>query len=153
VRRPLVLAAVVVATLSACSPSSSCPEPSARGEISFQGGAALSVAIASTDAERAQGLMGFTTLPADEGMAFEFDGPTDSTFWMKDTLIPLAVAFIDGDTVVAIREMSPCRADPCRSYSAGAPYTLAVEANAGWYRDHGIEVGDRVDGFTKPSCS
>ncbi len=152
-RRPLVVFIVVVATLSACTSTPDCPGGSARGRISFQSGAALTVAIASDDAARAEGLMGVSSLPSDEGMAFEFGGSTEATFWMKDTLIPLAVAFVDGDTVVAIREMTPCRADPCRSYSAGAPYTLAVEANAGWYRDHGIEVGDRVDEFRQPRCS
>jgi uncharacterized membrane protein (UPF0127 family) len=145
---------VVLVLLTACSHDQGCPGTTPPGTITFHGGHELTVAIASTEATRAKGLMGVTDLPADHGMAFEFGGAsTEASFWMKDTLIPLSVAFIDGDRVVAIREMTPCHADPCRSYSAGAPYTLAVEANAGWFRDHGIEVGDRVDNVSGPNCA
>ena len=63
---------------------------------SFDGSdAVLYVDLAKTAQEQAKGLMGIEMLPADEGMAFVFDGPTDSTFWMKDTLIPLSIAFVD----------------------------------------------------------
>ena len=45
---------------------------------------------------------------------------------------------------MTIREMTPCEADPCPTYGADAPYTTAIEANAGWFADHGTEVGDEV---------
>jgi uncharacterized protein len=103
------------------------------------------VDIADTDAAREHGLMGVTDLPEDQGMAFVWDAPTDASFWMKDTLIPLSVAFVDERRrVIAVREMTPCAADPCPTYDAGAPYTTAVEANAGWFEDHGVEPGDRM---------
>ncbi len=86
-----------------------------------------------------------TTLPADDGMAFVWTAPTASTFWMKDTLIPLSIAFVDADgKIVSISDMQPCDADPCPTYASAAPYTMAVEANAGWFADHGIGTEDRV---------
>ncbi len=104
---------------------------------------ALNVDVADTDAERAEGLMGVEELPPDDGMAFVFDEPTDTSFWMKDTVIPLSIAFVDADdTIVTILEMTPCEADPCPTYEAAAPYVLAIEANGGWFDGHAIAVGD-----------
>ena len=57
----------------------------------------VTVEAADTPAEREHGLMGRTSLDTDEGMVFVFDGPTDGSFWMKDTLIPLSIAFWDED--------------------------------------------------------
>jgi uncharacterized membrane protein (UPF0127 family) len=76
-------------------------------------------------------------------MAFVWDQPVTASFWMKDTLIPLAIAFVAQDgRIVTIAEMTPCRADPCPTYPAAAPYVLAVEANAGWFDRHAIGEGD-----------
>jgi uncharacterized protein len=149
--RLLVLALAV--GLTACGSGHACPDPSATGTIRFARGATLTVRFASTDAERAKGLMGVKDLPPDEGMAFEFDAPTRARFWMKDTLIPLSVAFVRDSEVVSLREMMPCAADPCATYGSSAPYTLAIEANAGWFADHGIEEGDRVGAVTGPVCA
>ena len=97
--------------------------------------------------------MGVTDLPENHGMAFRWDAPTEATFWMKDTLIPLSIAFVGEDgTVIAVREMAPCTADPCTTYGADGPYTMAIEANANWFEDHGIAVGDRVT-FLGQICS
>lgn len=109
------------------------------------GAASLRVEIAGDNASRAKGLMGVASLPPNQGMAFVWDAPTEGTFWMKDTLIPLSIAFVGQDgRVVTIRDMSPCEADPCTTYAATAPYTWAVEANAGWFERHGVEVGDEA---------
>jgi uncharacterized membrane protein (UPF0127 family) len=82
-------------------------------------------------------------LAPDDGMAFVFDDPVTTTFWMKDTLIPLSVAFVGEDgRVVSIADMEPCEADPCPTYAATGPYTLAVEANLGWFADHSVAAGD-----------
>jgi uncharacterized membrane protein (UPF0127 family) len=113
----------------------------------------LQVEVADTDAERQQGLMGVTRLPENHGMAFVWDTPTDSTFWMKDTLIPLSIAFIDaGGKVVTLLDMTPCTADPCQQYAATAPYVTAIEANAGWFEEHHVETGDDV-GLAPQMCS
>ena len=89
--------------------------------------------------------MNVTALQPDDGMAFVWAEPTTSTFWMKDTLIPLSIAFVNPDgTIVSISDMQPCHADPCPTYASAAPYTMAVEANVGWFADHGIGREDRV---------
>ena len=116
-------------------------------EVSFDlgpgGEVTLDVRVADSEDERSRGLMGLDSLRADEGMAFVFDGPTDGSFWMKDTLIPLSIAFVDDrGTIVTIREMEPCRHDPCPTYGADASYVLAVEANAGYFERMGITEGD-----------
>jgi uncharacterized membrane protein (UPF0127 family) len=78
-------------------------------------------------------------------MAFVWDAPTEATFWMKDTLIALSIAFVDqNDRVLTVREMTPCQADPCPTYAAAAPYVTAIEANANWFEDHGVQEGDRI---------
>jgi uncharacterized protein len=109
-------------------------------------GAVIHVDVADTRAEQRRGLMGVEHLPADEGMAFVYDEPVQHRFWMKDTLIALSIAFVDDSArVVGIREMEPCRADPCPTYGIGRPYVLAVEANRGWFHGHGVEVGTRAE--------
>ena len=102
--------------------------------------------IAETDAARQRGLMGRTSLARDAGMAFLFDAPVEAGFYMKDTLIPLSIAFWGQDSaIVAILDMEPCRADPCPDYFAGRAFVGAAEANQGFFAEHGIGVGDRVE--------
>ncbi|HVF08437.1 MAG TPA: DUF192 domain-containing protein [Actinomycetota bacterium] len=136
-----------ITMLAACTGGST-PDGPAFGTVTFEGGASLEVRIADDDEERRRGLMGVTSLAADEGMVFEFPEPTDGSFWMQDTLIPLSIAFIDElGHVVTVLEMEPCTEEPCPAYAARAPYVLAVEANAGWFDEHGVEEGDRMEGF------
>jgi uncharacterized protein len=137
-------AGIAVFLLVACS-SSAATQPSSlrQGVVVFDGSERLNVRIAETEQERQTGLMHVMALPLDDGMAFVFDGPVTETFWMKDTLIPLSVAFVGADgRVVSIADMQPCAADPCPTYAASGPYTIAVEANLGWFADHGIRAGD-----------
>lgn len=118
----------------------------------FSPGTELHVAIASDDASRERGLMGVTDLGPDDGMAFTWDTPQDATFWMKDTLIPLSIAFVGQDgTVITVKEMTPCAADPCQTYAADGPYTTALEANANWFEDHHVGVGDPMT-LTAAGC-
>jgi uncharacterized membrane protein (UPF0127 family) len=130
--------------LVACSSSSTTAASSLpRGVVVFDGSERLNVRIARTEQERQTGLMHVMGLAEDDGMAFVFDGPVTETFWMKDTLIPLSVAFVDQDgRVVSIADMQPCAEDPCRTYAAAGPYAVAVEANLGWFADRSIVAGD-----------
>ena len=106
----------------------------------------VSVEAADTPAERAQGLMGRTSLEADGGMVFIFDGATDGSFWMKDTLIPLSIAFWDeSGRIVGIQDMDPCTSDPCPTYRSPEPYVGALEVNQGFFEEHGVVIGDRVE--------
>lgn len=110
----------------------------------------LTVELAETDAQRQYGLMERGALPADGGMLFLYPEPQDSTrgFWMYRTLIPLDIAFLDGDgKILDIQTMRPC-ASPnprtCRLYSPGVAFHGGLEMNAGWFEGHGVEVDDRV---------
>ena len=106
----------------------------------------MELGVARTPEARANGLMDVESLPKDGGMAFLWDAPTTEAFWMKDTLIPLSVAFFDADgRITAILDMTPCRADPCELYRAPGPYAGAMEMNRGAFDRLGVEVGDTVE--------
>ena len=145
-RSPLVLLLLVASGCSADPAVRSDPAGPAEVVVRTDAGErSLSVRVADSEAERAQGLMGVHDLPTDEGMAFVFEEPSTSTFWMRDTPIPLAIAFVGEDGhILTITEMTPCPSDPCHTYAADGPYTLAVEANAGWFGANGVAVGDQV---------
>jgi uncharacterized membrane protein (UPF0127 family) len=89
--------------------------------------------------------MGRRSLAPNAGMVFLYAGDTDAGFWMKDTLIPLSIAFADEKgRIVSILQMTPCRADPCRVYRARAPYRVALEVNRGAFRRWGVGLGDVI---------
>jgi uncharacterized protein len=107
---------------------------------------AMPVWVADDDLLRQRGLMDRTSLRPDAGMLFVFEVPTDSGFWMKNTLIPLSIAFIDDDgQVLETLDMEPCEADPCRVYTPGVTYRYALEANRGFFDDHGVTAGWTID--------
>jgi uncharacterized membrane protein (UPF0127 family) len=79
-------------------------------------------------------------------MAFLWDEPVETSFWMKDTLIPLSIAFWDQRRrIVAIRDMEPCRNEPCPRYGPDEPFLGALEVNQGFFDRHGVEIGDRIE--------
>ena len=107
------------------------------------GDATLTVEVARTSAERALGLMKRSSLAADHGMIFIWDQPTRSAFWMKNTLIPLSVAFIAADgTIIDIQQMQPQTTDP---HAPGQDYLYAVEANQGYFSEHGVTPGSKLE--------
>ncbi len=98
------------------------------------------VEIADTPELRARGLMHREALAEDHGMLFIFEQDVQVPFWMKDTLIPLSIAFIAADgTIVDIKDMQPL--DLSLVYSQ-APYRYALEVNQGFFAAHGIGIGD-----------
>ena len=109
------------------------------------GSARVRVEIADTDPLRERGLMGRTSLADDAGMLFQWPEDTTSSFWMKDTLIPLSIAFVSVDgRVLALLDMEPCRADPCPTYDPHVSYRMALEAKQGAFVRWGVRVGDRA---------
>jgi hypothetical protein len=97
--------------------------------------------IASTDEEKSRGLMGRKHLPEDQGMLFMYLTSVKPQFWMKDTLIPLSVAFIDHtNTIIEIRDMEPLSE---ARVSSRAPVRFALEVNQGWFEKNNIRPGDR----------
>ena len=106
----------------------------------------LEVEVADDASERETGLMGRESLPDDGGMAFLWADPIRASFWMKDTLIPLSIAFWGEDGgIVSILDMDPCRADPCPTYDPGVPFVGALEVNQGFFDDRGVASGDVVE--------
>ena len=92
----------------------------------------MTVAVASTDAEQSRGLSGVTGLDGIDGMLFVFSTPTDVRFWMKNTLIPLDIAFFDSDgALIDAMTMPVCDEDPCPTYGPTGSFDWAVEAPAG----------------------
>ncbi len=119
------------ATTTAAAPSPNDLAAFDRQEVRV-GDEEWTVAVAATEEQRAQGLMLVTALDAVDGMLFVF--PSDGTggFWMKDTLIPLDIAFFDVDgRLVDVLSMVPCEEDPCLVYRPSGAYRYALEANPG----------------------
>jgi uncharacterized protein len=105
----------------------------------------VSLEVAADEAARERGLSKRTELSPGTGMVFLFPADTSVAFWMKDTLVPLQIAFVGGDgRVVGLFEMPPCRADPCPTYAPTRPYRYAVELPSGAFTAAGIREGDRV---------
>ena len=100
------------------------------------------VEVAKAPEERAKGLMGRTHLGKDEGMLFIFENEDYHGFWMKDTLIPLSIAFLDKEgQIVAITEMKPLTLS---THNPPQPILYALEMNRGWFTLNGIKVGDVI---------
>ncbi len=115
--------------------------------VRFQGSGGrtvdLAVEIADTPEERQRGLMSRESLPPDQGMLFDFGGETQAGFWMKDTKVPLSIAFISAAGVLLdIQDMAPLTTN--LHYPPGA-YAYAVEANQGWFAGHGVAAGSRAE--------
>jgi uncharacterized membrane protein (UPF0127 family) len=103
----------------------------------------LTVELARTAEERSRGLMFRQELPEDRGMLFVYEEDTNAGFWMKDTSIPLSIAFIAADgKILDIQDMEPLSLE---LHSPPGPYRYALEVNQGWFREHGLAPGDRME--------
>ena len=147
----------MVVLAAGCTTRTAAPEPAAstspaessqagQVRVSFNGAPTLAVEVASTPEQRALGLMHRAEVPVGTGMLFLFPGATTGGFWMKNTLVPLSIAYVNGDRVVSTAEMAPCppAATQCPTYEAAGPYTSAVEARAGFFPSHGVRPGTRL---------
>lgn len=111
-------------------------------------GHALRVEVAATIEQRMKGLMFREKLGADEGMLFVFDEPGYHAMWMKNTPLPLSVAFVDGaGAILNILDMEPHTLD---QHAAAGPAVYAIETNKGWFAKRRIKAGDKVTGLPKP---
>lgn len=167
-KRLVATALVTIALLAACGdddeapakglpPSSTCSqEEAAAQDPCFYTGRAiltgrdgttlLDVEIAETPEQHATGLMDRPALEERAGMIFVFFEESTGGFWMKDTLIPLSIAFFDQDgTIVDILDMEPCTEEPCEVYTPKAPYWGALEVNQGAFETWGVTEGEDVN--------
>jgi uncharacterized membrane protein (UPF0127 family) len=101
--------------------------------------------VAAEFGTRMRGLMYRASMPQNAGMLFVFDESTQHCMWMKNTLIPLSVAFIDEKGAITnIEDMKPQTED---SHCASRAARYALEMNRGWFAAHGIKPGSRIGGI------
>jgi uncharacterized protein len=100
--------------------------------------------VAQTPQERGIGLMHRRSMGANEGMLFVFEQPAEQCFWMKNTLLPLSIAFVaDDGRVTNIEDMAPQTLD---GHCSKQPVRFALEMNQGWFAKRGIKAGSRLQG-------
>ena len=145
-RALLALALIAAGPCSADSSTGEVRESATLVIHTSAGDQGFTVQVADTPEARATGLMGRERLDPYDGMAFVWDEPANASFWMKDTSIPLSIAFWDpGGRIVAIFDMDPCTADPCPTYDPGTEVLGAIEVEQGALARRGVEVGDEVE--------
>ena len=119
-----------------------CPEDLPTISIVVKGHRLL-VEVAATPSARRCGLSHRESLPAGQGMLFVYPTSRPLIFWMKDTKIPLSIAFLDEKgKILGIKKMTPF--DVSKRYPSSSPARYALEVNQGWFEGHGIDVGTAV---------
>jgi uncharacterized protein len=147
-RRPPVAAALLLVAVScgAAPPSPSkpaaTPEP-AGPRVVLPSGAVYRLELARTPEEQAQGLMFRESLPEKTGMLFLFGDKSVHRFWMKNTMIPLDMVWMDADGRVLFvsADTPPCKADPCPSYGPESPAATVLEIAGGKAAKEKIGIG------------
>ena len=136
----LLAAAAAVSTLAAAQDG-----PQKLPAITLNAGIHnIRAEVAQTAEERATGLMFRQTMPAQDGMLFVFEQPATQCFWMKNTLLPLSVAFVaDDGTIVNLDDMKPQTLD---SHCSTGPVRFVLEMNQGWFAKRGLKAGAKLQG-------
>jgi len=134
---------LAAAALAGCGPARS-PGGPAVAEVAIRGQVVRAELALDPDSQ-SRGLSLRKQLAADAGMLFFLpEDQPPARFWMKDTFVPLAIAFLDADGVILdIRHMEPF--DEVTLYTAGPHARYALEVNDGWFDQHAIAVGDRAE--------
>jgi len=144
IRRRAAASLAALLTAAACSrpatspgaaPASAAPATPSGPRVVLPSGAAVTVEVAATDQERAQGLMFRESMPKDAGMVFLFDDLEIRPFWMKNCHFPLDMIYTtkDGTVVDVLENVAPCAPDPapCESVAPTAKADTILEVNAG----------------------
>lgn len=104
----------------------------------------INAQVAELPQTRQIGLMHRKQMPQHEGMLFVFEQSQRQCFWMKNTLLPLTIAFLDDDgTIVNLADMQPLALD---SHCSARPVRLVLEMNQGWFAHKGLAAGSRLTG-------
>lgn len=152
--RARVLVTVLLLAIPGCGGGDGA-SPAAEPSPTFRQGTAIietdagpvlvRIEVADTPERRRLGLMRRESLAEDAGMVFVFFEDTSTGFHMKDTLIPLSIAFFAaGGEILEILDMDPCHEDPCKTYTPGVSYRGALEVNQGAFERWGVQEGDRI---------
>jgi uncharacterized protein len=137
-------AALRAALFFSCATAQDGAAPAATVQLSA-GIHLIHAELADTDATRMRGLMFRSSLAPNHGMLFVFAAADNQCMWMRNTLIPLSVAFLDADgTVVNIEEMQPRTDD---SHCARHPVRYALEMSGQWFAQHGVQAGSVLQGI------
>lgn len=147
-----VLASAAFATTAAImtvvpgSASAQIKQPGEFPTIQLSAGMYLIKAeVAASEADREQGLMYRMTMPGNAGMLFVFPDKAGHCFWMKNTNLPLSIAFLaDDGTIVNIEDMAPQTED---NHCPRAAVRYALEMNLNWFKDKGIGPGAKISGL------
>ncbi|CAN5823841.1 DUF192 domain-containing protein [soil metagenome] len=136
---------ITVVSLSIITASTACAQTKPKTVQLSAGIYVIQAEVAATDAERQQGLMMRSKMAAAEGMVFDFGAPAGVCMWMKNTLIPLSVAFIDTEgKIINIEDMQPETTD---SHCAKKVVRYALEMNQGWFKQKNIKPGSKIQGL------
>ena len=137
-------AAACTLSLVATGPAAAQPQPPLP-RVELQAGIHLIRAeVAANDASRARGLMFRERLGPNEGMLFAFQDKGRQCFWMRNTLIPLSIAFLDDEgRIVNVEDMTPRTED---SHCPMRPVRFALEMEQGWFARRGLQAGSQLAG-------
>ncbi len=140
---PVLRCAALLATLVALPAAAETPMPMTELTI---GMFRVEAEVAANDEHRQRGLMQRKSMPANRGMLFVFTEPQRHCMWMKNTLLPLSVAFLDDEgRIVNVEDMKPQTED---NHCAARPARFALEMNLGWFRQKGLGAGAKINGVT-----
>ena len=130
----MLIASLLLAAASGAATEPMCVVPD---------GSRLQLELALTEKEKRVGLMFRDSLPADRGMLFPFSEDEITMFWMKDTLFPLDIVWLDkaGKVVEVYADAPPCKANPCPKYANSQKARAVLLVNAGYARAHGLAPG------------
>ncbi|MDP2925713.1 MAG: DUF192 domain-containing protein [Nanoarchaeota archaeon] len=114
-------------------------------KVIFQNNISVNVELSKTSEEHEKGLMFREKLDENSGMLFIFEDDKIRDFWMKNTLIPLDIIFIDKDLkIVKIAEAIPCEIEDCPIYSSDIPARYVLELSKGYCKNNDIGIGDKI---------
>ena len=143
-----VLASLALIALGSAASAQDSPQRLSSIKLSA-GMHVLNVEVARTPQEHGVGLMFRKSMPTNDGMLFIFDRPGQQCFWMKNTLLPLSVAFVADDGSIAnLDDMKPQTLD---SHCSTKEVRYVLEMNEGWFARRGIRAGMKLQGgpFTR----
>jgi hypothetical protein len=141
--KPIASMALLAALFSPLAQAQDAPQKLPAVQLSA-GMHLIKAEVAETQEQRAIGLMHRRSMPANEGMLFVFEQPGVQCFWMKNTLLPLAIAFLaDDGSIVNIAEMQPLSE---ASHCSAKPVRYALEMNQGWFAKRGLKAGAKLRG-------
>ena len=128
------------------APAAITPVAASGPRVVLPSGAVYAVELARTPEEQAQGLMFRESLPERSGMIFLFSDAAPHQFWMKNTMIPLDIVWLDGSGRVLFVSANtpPCRADPCPNYGPELPAPVVLEIAGGMAAKERVVVGSTI---------